>query len=85
MWKTFRSPRKEGERGEEKRKRKKKERGKKGGKVAPSSSPLSTECNRQYQRKYYICMTTMVSVLLQEGLRCRFGGCSHDTAAITMV
>jgi len=41
-WKTFRSPRKGGERGEEKRKRKKKERGKKGGKVAPSSSPLST-------------------------------------------
>jgi len=35
-WKTFRSPRKGGERGEEKRKRKKKERGKKGGKVAPS-------------------------------------------------
>ncbi len=38
-WKTFRSPRKGGERGEEKRKRKKKERGKrgkKGGKVPTS-------------------------------------------------
>jgi len=62
----FRSPRKGGERGEEKRKRKKKERGKKGGKVAPSSSPLSIVCNRQYWRKYYICMTSMVAVLLQD-------------------
>ena len=58
-----------GRKGGGEEKKEEKGEGKKGRKGRPLTSPLSIECNRQYWRKYYICMTTMVAVLLQDSMR----------------